>query len=238
MHQRVEAPDALDDFPTPPWATRAVLELLARLFREHLDADLSRCVAREPCANRGHMVKPLEEFFRYVLATDVHDYGSGYPLLDYLFPGEMAPANAVFLNPPYNLAVEFILRSFATPGWMATAAFVRTGFLEGGTTDESRYPELFERTPPTLIAQFCERVILHKGVLRNPDELYWDDVAQKMRKPSTATSYCWLLWIRDVPPQPFHWIVPCRKRLERPGDYPITQPSDGGPKCSEPSLLA
>lgn len=26
MAQRVEAHDSLDDFPTPPWATRALLE--------------------------------------------------------------------------------------------------------------------------------------------------------------------------------------------------------------------
>lgn len=34
MAQRIEAPDSRDDFPTPPWATRALLaHVLADLVR-------------------------------------------------------------------------------------------------------------------------------------------------------------------------------------------------------------
>jgi hypothetical protein len=36
---------------------------------------------------------------------------------------------------------------------------------------------------------------------------------------STATAYCWLLWMRDVPGTKLVWIPPCRKQLERPEDY-------------------
>ena len=40
------------------------------------------------------------------------------------------------------------------------------------------------------------------------------------KKGSTATAYCWLVWRQDQPKEPsFHWIAPCRRRLERPGDY-------------------
>ena len=51
MQRRSEPHDSLDDFPTPPWATRA---LLGRL-------ELSGRVCREPTANRGHMVRVLAE---------------------------------------------------------------------------------------------------------------------------------------------------------------------------------
>lgn len=210
MQSRHEAPDSLDDFPTPPWATRAAIEIV----KDRFDGWIGKQVVREPCANRGHMVRPLAESFRKVVASDVHEYGSGYPLVDYLFPAAMERADWVFMNPPFNLGADFIHKSFETPGWNGTAALVRTSFLEG----QGRYRELFSVRPPTMIAQFVERVIMHKGCLRDPDALYWDGTQWK--KPSTATSYCWLLWVRGVPPQPFHWIAPCRKRLERPGDYP------------------
>lgn len=211
MQRRVEAPDAADDFPTPPWATRAAIEII----KERFDHWIGKETVREPCANRGFMVRPLAEAFRKVAASDVHDYGSGYPLVDYLFPGPMEPADWTFMNPPFNLAADFILKSFETPTWCGTAAFVRTSFLEG----QGRYRDLFSVRPPTLVAQFTERVILHKGIVRDPDELYWDQDRAEWKKPSTATSYLWLFWVRGVAPQPFHWISPCRKRLTKPGDY-------------------
>ena len=41
------------------------------------------------------------------------------------------------------------------------------------------------------------------------------------QKASTATAYCWLIWTRDAAAETrFRWIPPCRKALERPGDYP------------------
>ncbi len=51
MQQRREPHNSLDDFPTPPWGTRALLE--------RLDGDLRAMSCREPCANRGFMVRPL-----------------------------------------------------------------------------------------------------------------------------------------------------------------------------------
>ena len=36
-------------------------------------------------------------------------------------------------------------------------------------------------------------------------------------KGSTATAYCWLVWCDSQ--RGMHWIPPCRKALERPGDY-------------------
>lgn len=205
MQQRHEALDALDDFPTPPWATRAACELLKERWPDWLKG----AEAREPCANRGHMVRPLREYFEEVWASDVHDYGAGFPVADYLFPGAMVAADWTFMNPPFNLAADFILKSFETPDWRGSAALVRTAFLEG----VGRYGRLFRWRPPTLIAQFTERVVMVKGRLEP--------------KGSTATSYCWLFWVGYVPPQPFAWIPPCRKRLERPGDYPDQPRTDG-----------
>jgi hypothetical protein len=92
---------------------------------------------------------------------------------------------------------------------------VRTSFLEG----KGRYYKLFEPHPPAIIAQFSERVIMHQGTLRDPDVEYFDEATGMLRRPSTATSYCWLIWHRFTSVRHFEWIKPCRKRLEKEGDY-------------------
>ena len=58
MQQRSEPHDSLDDFPTPPWATRALCGWIED--QGHLLFDKT---CREPAANRGHMVMPLQEAF-------------------------------------------------------------------------------------------------------------------------------------------------------------------------------
>lgn len=233
MQQRTEAHDSLDDFPTPPWATRAIMDLLIPIldkrFGTRWNADWA---AREPCANRLHMVKPLRSIFDDVLISDIHDYGYDYPLMDYLFPGAMMRAEATFFNPPFKLAEQFIHRSFDTPSWRMTAALVRTNFLEG----EGRYRRLWSKRPPTIVAHFSERVVMVKGRLLDPDVPIWTQRPgrkPKMQKPSTATAYCWIVWIDGVEPLPTRWIPPCRKRLTWSGDYPPLTAREKGPPPKE-----
>lgn len=204
MQQRSEPHDSLDDFPTPPWATRALCETL--LARSGLGTSFMSC--REPAANRGHMVKPLLEYFPEVIASDVHDYGAGFDVQDYLFPGPDAQVDWTITNPPFKLAEQFIERAleFSTQG---VAVIVRTAFLEG----VGRFDRLFSKNRPSLILQFTERVVMHKGRLAP--------------EGSTATTYCWIVWFKgdDSLRRPaFDWIAPCRKRLERQGDYPEEAP--------------
>jgi hypothetical protein len=51
MAQRTEDKDSLDDFPTPPWATRALIE---HILSEHR-AVLSHSTCLEPACGVGHM---------------------------------------------------------------------------------------------------------------------------------------------------------------------------------------
>lgn len=219
MQQRTEAHDSLDDFPTPPWATRALFE---HVIKPHALAGhyLARMRAWEPCANRGFMYVVLKEYFAGVAATDIHDYDMGYYLHDFLMPFIPGPIEVmgvdwIVTNPPFRLAEQIIQRGrdIATQG---VAVLVRSAFLEG----VDRYNMLFSISPPTLVAQFSERVIMHKGVLRDPSKEYFDEATGKMKRPSTATSYTWLVWITGMAPRPMIWIPPCRRLLERPGDYP------------------
>lgn len=221
MQQRTEAHDSLDDFPTPPWATRAGIEFGIMPLLDKPERGIHKMTAREPCANRGHMVKPMREYFRRVVASDIHDYGTNYEQLDYLYPGPMEPASVVMMNAPFRLNVEFIAKSFDTPDWLGTAALVRSSFTEG----VERYKDLYKERAPTRIAFFTERVIMHKGVLRDPAKEYWNGKA--WQRPSTATSYVWMFWIDGMEPQAPVWIPPCRRQLERPGDYPVNDDERG-----------
>ncbi|MFN3646274.1 MAG: hypothetical protein ACK4S2_07130 [Gemmobacter sp.] len=208
MQRRSDPHDSLDDFPTPPWATRALCE---RLPIWNFPWRTAHQVVREPAANRGHMVRPLSEYFGQVEAADVHDYGAGFPVRDYLFGADPAPADWTITNPPFRLAEQFIERALRTSR-VGVAVIVRSAFLEG----VGRHKRLFDLHPPVAILQFTERVVMHKGRL-SPNG-------------STATAYCWIVWKTNQAwlatgefPRPeatmFDWIPPSRKALEKPGDY-------------------
>jgi hypothetical protein len=195
MQRRSEPHDSLDDFPTPPWATRALCAPFAGMFGTQ--------ACREPAANRGHMVRPLREYFAEVEAADIHDYDAGFPVQDYLFGPPPAMVDWTITNPPFRLAEQFIARALETSR-IGVAVIVRSAFLEG----VGRYSALFSKTPPSQVLQFSERVVMHKG--------------QLSATGSSATAYCWLVWIKgDFGPTVFDWIAPCRKRLERASDYDV-----------------
>lgn len=205
MQQRAEPHDSLDDFPTPPWATRALCEWIDQRLSGPRIATMT---ARDPAANRGHMIRPLREFFAQVEGSDAHDYGAGFPVFDFVGMEIAQPVDWTITNPPFRLAEQFIDRAIATSR-RGFAMLVRQAYLEG----VGRYERLFNLTPPTAILPFAERVVMHKGKLAP--------------NGSTATAYCWLVWKKAGPtaswisshPTEVHWIPPCRKRLERQGDY-------------------
>lgn len=199
MSQRVEPSDSPDDFPTPPWATRALVE---HIIGPDQVCDLT-CL--EPACGAGHMARPLKEYFAKVRCADAYDYGYA-PVRDFLsYPYETNAVDWVITNPPFRLAEEFVLRSLDVAR-KGVAVLVRTVFLES----VGRYNRLFIRHPPTVFAQFVERVPMVKGRL---DE-----------KASTATGYAWLVWEHGSGEgSRLAWIPPCRRKLERHTDYNVVQ---------------
>lgn len=200
MQRRTEAHDSLDDFPTPPWATRALCEWLMENEGGHLP--VQSC--REPAANRGFMVRPLSEYFATVEASDVHDYGFGYPQRDYLFglTRDIEPTHWTISNPPFRLAEQFIERALEL-STIGVAVILRSAFLEG----IGRFDRLYSSRPPSDVLQFVERVPMVKGRV-DPEA-------------ASATAYAWLVWRKWKGSTNLHWIPPCRKCLERPGDYDL-----------------
>jgi hypothetical protein len=229
MAGRIEPDDSLDYFPTPPWATRALAEHVMPQF------GLIGCPFNhvwEPACGEGHMAEVLHEYTRSgVYATDVHDYGYGRTL-DFLHGDhdEFPVLDWIITNPPFAPATDFVRRALDL-AQIGVAMFVRTQFLES----IDRYERIFKPHRPTLIAFFAERVNLCKG--------RWEPDG------STATAYCWLVWIKGEEPMPPFWIPPgCREFLTRPDDverftaHPVKcacadpQPESGG--APGPSTLA
>lgn len=202
MAQRIEPHDSLDDFPTQPWGVRALIEhaLIPELGITGRN-DIAMSSVWEPACNRGHMAKALEEYFGLVIQSDVHQYGNN-AVRDFLFPDAAVDHDPhwIITNPPFRLAEQFIERACGLAR-VGVAMLVRTSFLEG----VGRYERLFKSRPPTIVAQFVERLPMVKGRLTATG--------------STATAYCWLVWMHGKAPRPMAWIPPCRRKLERDGDY-------------------
>lgn len=203
MAQRIEQADSLDDFPTPPWATRAFVS-------HYFDEDLSDTSAWEPACGRGHMAQVLSEHFGAVRASDIFDYGYG-EVQDFLTGlAALRCVDWVITNPPFRLAEDFLQRGrqVARKG---VALLTRTVFLES----VGRYERVFKNAPPSTVLQYTERVPMVKGRLD--------------RRASTATGYAWLVWDFNQEGQGtiLDWIPPSRRRFEQEGDYELSFLSAG-----------
>jgi len=196
MAQRTEAMDSLDNFPTPPWATRALIEHIIR------DKTVLRSqTVLEPACGEGHMAKVLTEYFGSVKASDVYPYGYG-EVADFVSaPYQVSQFDWVITNPPFRLAEDFIVKGLSLAR-VGVAILARTVFIES----VGRYERIFKDNPPSVFAQFTERVPMVKGRLD--------------RKASTATGYAWLVWDKTSRYKAsLGWIPPCRKQLELDSDY-------------------
>ncbi|MEM9522876.1 MAG: SAM-dependent DNA methyltransferase [Pseudomonadota bacterium] len=212
-------------FPTPPWATRALLDELSRRGL------LVGSRAWEPACGEGYMSKPLAEHFHRVRSTDLHDCRDVFPdqdevldfLLDWPSLSDRDPFDWIITNPPFKLAEEFFEVAFRRAR-VGVALFLKQQWLEGKVRHRTIFSDPCRR--PRLILQFAERVPLCKERL-DPDA-------------STNQAYVWIVWLKPGAleheasgPTEFGWIAPCRRTFERPSDYPPAPPS----VCSEPTEL-
>lgn len=138
------APSGPDFYPTPAWATEALL-----------DYETFEGGVWEPACGDGAMAKVLEGAGLTVFSSDLHNRGYGIPGLNFLTAPNWYLDN-IITNPPFGLAEEFILRAlhFAE---RKVAIFSRLAILESAR----RYRNVFKDNPPTRILVFSERVTLY-----------------------------------------------------------------------------
>lgn len=201
VERRTEAMTGLDYFPTPPWATRALIRWMVEAGVCRVD----QCVW-EPASGCGHMADVLREAFAHVCASDVHDYGYCDAVGSFTGIGpdvaeRPGHVDWVITNPPFNLA-EFFLQRGLIQSARGVALLLRTNWLD----TQGRFERVFRRYRPSHVLQFSERVAMVKG--------RWDPEA------STATAYAWFVWLHQSPrPTVLDWIPPGTKdELTRASD--------------------
>lgn len=140
------------------------------------------------------MFEVLKPDFAQAFASDVHDYGRGYAVGSFIGEGPDCSdcpftPDWIITNPPFIHALAFAERALREAK-TGVALLVRSVWGEGA----DRYRKLFSKSPPSMIAQFVERVPMVKG--------RWDPSA------STATSYAWFVWLKDDFSRRcvYHWI--------------------------------
>jgi hypothetical protein len=135
--------DGPDFFPTPPWATFALIE------NEPFKGNIWECACGD-----GSMSRVLEKTGRPVYSSDFYERGYGDPGLDFLSPSRSA--DNIITNPPYNCAEGFVV-SGVNHAHRKFALLLRLAFLEGA----KRVNTIFAKTPPARVWVFSERITFY-----------------------------------------------------------------------------
>ena len=129
-----------DFYPTPAWATEALLDV------EHFARPVWECAC-----GAGHMARVLQAAGLPVVATDLVDRGFGEARVDFLREASLRAPNIV-TNPPYKLAGQFARHALAL-GAEKLCLLVQLSFMEG----VARARALFTATPPARVWVFARR---------------------------------------------------------------------------------
>jgi hypothetical protein len=135
--------DGPDFFPTPAWATYALID------NEAFKGD----IWESACGN-GAMSQVLEDAGQPIISSDLYDRGYGEIGVDFLAPKRRA-ANIV-TNPPYNAAEGFV-SSGVKAAERKFALLLRLAFLEGA----NRQQTIFAKVPPARVWVFSERITFY-----------------------------------------------------------------------------
>ena len=165
-----------DFYPTPAIAIQALLE------RETFTGNIWECAC-----GKGDISKVCKEFGYETKNSDLIDYGYG-EVRDF-FDTENVEDNIV-TNPPYRLALEFILKAKESSN-RKIAMFLKTVFLESA----KRY-DMFQDVdyPLKVVYQFSKRVSLYKGGIK--------------MKNGGMISYAWYVWDKEYVGKPYiEWIL-------------------------------
>jgi hypothetical protein len=135
--------DGPDFFPTPRWATHALID------NEPLKGDIWECACGD-----GAMSEVLAETGNRVESSDLFDRGYGEIGLDFLTVARRS--KNIITNPPYNAAEGFVERGLQQAQGKF-ALLLRLAFLEGA----NRANTIFHKRPPSRVWVFSERITFY-----------------------------------------------------------------------------
>ncbi|WP_173088976.1 hypothetical protein [Devosia sp. 1635] len=135
--------DGPDYFPTPKWATHALID------NEKFDGDIWECACGD-----GAMSKVLMETGNPVYSSDLYQRPFGETGKDFLTEDRRA-ANIV-TNPPYNSAEGFV-KAGLEKAEKKLALLLRLAFLEGSNRNRT----IFTVNPPSRVWVFSERITFY-----------------------------------------------------------------------------
>lgn len=132
-----------DFFPTPAWATEALVD------NEKFDGDIWECA----CGN-GAMSNVLESVNPNTVSSDLFDRGYGQSGVDFL--ETQRKYDNIVTNPPYNAAEGFVSKGLQLAD-KKFALLLRLAFLEGS----NRQRTIFTKSPPSRVWVFSERITFY-----------------------------------------------------------------------------
>lgn len=135
--------DGPDFFPTPAWATEALID------NERFDGDIWECA----CGN-GAMSEVLAQTGNSIISSDLYDRGYGETGVDFL--NTTRKASNIVTNPPFNSAEGFVAIGLEAAA-NKFALLLRLAFLEGG----NRQRTIFSKAPPARVWVFSERITFY-----------------------------------------------------------------------------
>ena len=135
--------DGPDFFPTPAWATFALID------NEQFSGDVWECACGD-----GAMSRVIEETVRHVFSSDLYQRGYGEAGIDFLRAKQTA--DNIVTNPPYNSAEGFVA-SGTRLARRKFALLLRLAFLEGA----NRANTIFSKVPPSRVWVFSERITFY-----------------------------------------------------------------------------
>jgi hypothetical protein len=209
--------DGPDFFPTPPWATFALID------NEKFKGEIWECACGD-----GTMSRVLEQTGCAVYSSDL--YQRGYGEAGHNFLKSQRYADNIVTNPPYNCAEGFVANG-ARRARRKFALLLRLAFLEG----VNRANTIFAPVPPARVWVFSERITFYpkgaevKGTGTTAYAWFvWDKEAPgrtelKWIRPGYKARYAALAAVRlgskdprTVPSDPGHRQHQ-RRNLARPG---------------------
>jgi hypothetical protein len=169
VQRHPHAERGLDLYETPDVAVEALLRV-----------EKIRQLIWEPAAGKGAIVHVLRNHGHRVIASDINDYGVGFPGgIDFLME-RRAPdgVDTILTNPPYKLANEFVARALKLAPLVIM--LLRLAFLES-----ERRCHILEDCGLARVHVFRKRLpMMHRSNWQGP-------------KANSGMAFAWFVWIRN-----------------------------------------